>query len=462
MCSNFSIYGFSNDDDSNIGFTLYEKIEYHNPIIWIQNYEINNINFLFIQTEKGNIYQTKINNNIEYQNTSFQYQHQLNNHVYKVFASSDSNPLFLYKYGNQTIGNLLSISKNGNLAIINIDDNLIRWINNTELSPLTIPVSLNFTNRQIVLSVSKDGILTYFEPQKDLLSKDQNIKNLLQDSRIVVNDLNNDGMDEILILSNSSDRYPHGALGDKFEAEELLIFKICENLNYNSEIKLCLENKIKPINNKIFESLSPVIINLFNSTNGSKQIGMVVSDDIHGSSAVIYNLDSEPVVTTQPIGKSFRWMLILGDGNFNGNKFLINETPHLTGLLKFVDPHGREVIELDGYSSHSFGSRNIDSAKIIKQDKMNCYDNNTPNQQNENKYGNNDFIVIPNLARDSLNIISLDIDNQVKVLDRMVLESSITSNTVVEDINGDGILDILVGDKLGNLYIFSCNQVFDR
>lgn len=444
-----------------MGFTLYKKIEYHNPITWIQYYENNNTNFLFIQTEKGDIHQTKINNNKEYQNTSSPYLHQLNDHVYKVFASSDSNPLFFYKYGDQTIGKLLSISKNGNLAIINIDDNSIRWVNDTELSPLTIPVSLNFTERQIVLAVSKDGALTYIEPQKDLVSKDQDIKNLLQDSRIVVNDLNNDGTDEILILSNSSDRYPHGALGDKFEAEELLIFNICENLNYNKKIKLCLENKVEPINNKIFESLSPVIINLFNSTDESKHIGMVVSDDIHGSSAVIYNLDSEPILMTQPIGKSFRWMLILGEGNFNGNKFLINETPHLTGLLKFIDPQGKEVIELDGYSSHSFGSRNIDSTKIIKQAKMDCYDH-TLNQQKENNFGNNDFIVIPNLSRDSLNILSVDTDNQVEVLDRMVLESSITSNTVVEDINGDNILDILVGDKLGDVYIFSCTQGFDK
>lgn len=344
------------------------------------------------------------------------------------------------------------------MAIINIRDNSIRWINNSELSPLTKPVSLSFEDRQIILAVPIDGILTYIDPQRDLVSKDQDFNNLLKDSRIVVSDLNNDSIDEVLILSTISDRYPHGALGNKYEAEELLILKICENLNHDSDFKLCLKDTVNPPDNKIFESISPVVIELVNSGDGSRQIGLVASDDIYGSNVVVYNLDSKPILTTQHIGKPFRWIFILGDGNFNGNKLLINETPHLTGILKFIDPQGKTIIELNGYSSHSFGTRNIDSTKIIKQEEMTCYDNSINSQKNDN-YGGNDFIVIPNLARDSLSMLSIGTDNQVEVLDRMLLESSITSNMVVEDINGDNILNILIGDRLCNLYIFTCNQI---
>lgn len=458
-CTHFSVFGLNNNNDSHVDFSLNKKIKYPYPITWIQNYENNNTNFLFIQTENGDIHQIESSSNIESKNASS--LSQLSDQVYKVFASQDSGPLFVDWYGNQTVSNLISISKDGNMAIINISDNSIRWINNSELSPLTKPVSLSFEDRQIILAVSMDGILTYVDPQRDLVLKDRDFNNLLKDSRIVVSDLNNDSVDEVLILSTPSDRYPHGSLGDKSEAEQLMILKTCEKVIDNSDFKLCLKDTLNPPDNKIFESISPVVIELVISGNETRQIGLVASDDISGSNVVVYNLDSKPILTTQPIGKPFRWILILGDGNFNGNKLLINETPHLTGILKFIDPQGKTIIEIDGYSSHSFGTRNIDSAKIIKQKEMTCRDNSINSQENDN-YGDNDFIVIPNLARDSLSMLYVDADNQVEVLDRMLLESSITSNTVAEDINGDNILDILVGDELGNLYVFTCNQISDK
>lgn len=345
---------------------------------------------------------------------------------------------------------IISISEDGNMAIIDIDSEGIRWINNTNISPFTKPVAYTINNKQIILTISAAGNLLQFDPQNNITSKNLNFSNLLPDSRIVIDDIDNDDFEEVLLLSNPTIRYPHGALGDKIESERVLILENCGDIH--DMFKFCLKNVLQPPDNKVFESLSPIVVNLSSSNNGYKQITLIASDDEVGSNIVIYGMDSKMIFSSEPIGKPFRWILILGYGDFNGPKLVVNEIPHLDGIIKFISIKNETAIETYGYSAHYFGSRNIDINKIIEPGSGFC----VADEVIRNINYNNSLLIIPNLDKYSLNVLHVTEENKIISLRTFPLESLIMSNILVEDIDEDGDKNIIVGDKLGNIYFFEC------
>lgn len=428
-------------------FSLEEKIKIPSSIIWVQYYNNNDEHLLFSQTEDGNIHQFTIGSNKSSSGINF---NVIERAVYEIFASNSSSPLVSNIINGTLHNKIVSVSNDGNMAVIDIDTNKIRWINNTHLSPFTTPVLYTINNTQIILTLSKNGTLLQFDPQSNFTSKSMNFTNILPDSRVIIDDLDNDALDEVLLLSKPTDRYPHGALGDRIEAEGLLILKYCGDAN--NIFKLCLKNMLEPPENKVFESLSPFVVNLNGSNNKDKQIALVASDNIVGSNIVIYGIDSKVLFSSEPIGKPFRWMLILGYGNFNGLKLVVNEVPHLDGIIKFINTKNEMSVETNGYSAHNYGSRNIDSIKIIETNSGFCGANDVIRSINYNS----DLVIIPDLDKDLLNILYVTPDDKIISLKTFPLESSIMSNILVEDIDGDGNKDIIAGDKLGNIYFFEC------
>ncbi len=436
------IFSLSHDNE----FLANKTIKLPSSITWIQYFD-NNENLLFTQTEDGNLYKFIIGANKSNGDTNFDIREDA---VYNISASKNSGPLILNSIKDTMNSKIISISDDENMAIIDIYANSIRWINNTKLSSLTKPVIYDINNKQIILAISVNGTLLQFDPYNNFTSKNLGFSNLLPDSRIVVNDVDNDGFDEVLLLSNPTERYPHGALGDTIEAEKLIILENCGDIH--DIFKFCLKNMLNPPNNKVFESISPLVVNLFGSDHVHKQIALIASDDKVGSNVVVYGIDSKIIFSSEPIGKPFRWMLISGYGYFNGPKLVVNEVPHLEGVVKFMDKKGRTIIETSGYSSHSYGSRNIDSATIYEYDDRSHITNKTIHNNNSN---DNDVVIIPSLNKESLNVLSVTSDNRIILLRTFLLDSSITSNILAKDVDENGIVDIIVGDKLGSVYFLN-------
>ncbi|HEX7209061.1 MAG TPA: hypothetical protein VF233_12815, partial [Nitrososphaeraceae archaeon] len=234
-------------------------------------------------------------------------------------------------------------------------------------------------------------------------------------------------------------------LGDKLEPKKLIVIKRCGET-------FCFKSSITAPGDKVFETITPMVF-IFSNASLQQQrqhVALVASDRLEGSRLLIYDINdsSSPLYSGKPIGHGFRWMLVLGTINVNEEKkvIVVNETPHLSGIVRFIDLSNDSVnvnkTEISGYSAHTFGSRNIAMYDILDID----------NDRNE------DDLIIPNLDKDKLEILSLTDNRSVhKNVESLLLNSPLSSNVLTTDINGDDFLDVIAGDQSGILYTFISN-----
>jgi Tfp pilus tip-associated adhesin PilY1 len=95
---------------------------------------------------------------------------------------------------------------------------------------------------------------------------------------------------------------------------------------------------------------------------------------------------------------------------------------------------------LDGFSAHDYGSRNVRMYAISDVDK-----------------DGQDDLIIPTLSKKKIAILSMfeNNDDTIYVNDSLDLSDKLTSKIFTLDINYDGYVDIIAGDRSGNLYIFT-------
>ena len=173
----------------------------------------------------------------------------------------------------------------------------------------------------------------------------------LPDARILT-----DGAGRFLTLSKPSTLYTHGVLGDKLEATVITII--------DADALSTSEIAIK--DGDVIEGLSPIWVDL--NADGSREIIVTQSNEQTGARIVVYNEDGSVLAESDPIGKKFRWLHQLAAAQFipGGNlEIALVQTPHIGGILKILKLEGDKLInaaELPGYSTHSIGSRNLDTA----------------------------------------------------------------------------------------------------
>lgn len=426
--------------------------KFASPILWISYYPSNSINFthqIIAQTQDGNIRQLNVDNDGTIEKSD----------IFRVNASSESGGPVITDLDKDGSLDIISVDKDGKLVIITEGDDSTYYLNDTKLSPLTQPIPYRMENneRLVLLAISENGTLLEIVDKTgnaisnsnsnakkyDFVIKTHNFTGVLPDAKITLSDVNGDGLSEILLLSSPVLTYPHGALGDKFEPKKLLVIERCGET-------FCLKSSITAPEGKVFETIAPVA---FTSSNASsqeqrQQVALVDSDRVEGSRVLIYDADnsSSPLYSGEPIGQGFRWMLVLGVADLDKERkvIVVNETPHLSGIVKFMDLRNdmgnANKIEISGYSAHTFGSRNIAMYDILDID----------NDQND------DDLIIPNLDKDQLEILSLTGENKSVIKDKgsLKLNSPLSSNVLTTDINKDSFPDIIAGDQSGTLYIF--------
>jgi hypothetical protein len=140
-------------------------------------------------------------------------------------------------------------------------------------------------------------------------------------------------------------------------------------------------------------------------------------------------------------GQSNRWVHVIGAADLSGDsipELVAVNTPNLTGVLVAYERRGTLLIPTAkalGYSSHANGSRNQDQAVIADMS------------------GNGRLeVIVPRQGRDVL--AALEISNG-RWEERWALQLSgpVQSNLLVHDLDGDGLLDLVVADRRG-LHVF--------
>ncbi|MEE9313546.1 MAG: hypothetical protein V3V02_02765 [Rhizobiaceae bacterium] len=151
-------------------------------------------------------------------------------------------------------------------------------------------------------------------------------------------------------------RYGHGILGDAIEGGSLIV--------KNTQGKLLT---FTLPNNQVFEDITPRLRDL--GVTGKTNVVTILSDVKLGASLAVFGItDGKLLLITQTpyIGRSNRWRNIAGIGDFDGDGLMqIAEvvTPHIGGTLRFWTWKKGKLVasgEMDGFSNHFIGSRELD------------------------------------------------------------------------------------------------------
>jgi hypothetical protein len=161
-------------------------------------------------------------------------------------------------------------------------------------------------------------------------------------------------------FAEPTDRYPHGALGDKIEAGALVV----QDINGRRAV-------LRLGSDEVFEDIEPRIADF--ADNGQNGVLAIRSSLRAGSSVVVYRLVGgtlAEIAATPPIGRPNRWLNIAGIADFTGNRHLdiaVVKTPHIGGTLEILTLEAAQlkvVDRMDGFSNHVFGSTELGMSAV--------------------------------------------------------------------------------------------------
>ncbi len=306
------------------------------------------------------------------------------------------------------------------------------------LSRLTSPVPVTIEGKgwDDLLAVAADGALVLIG---SLPSGPRVVSRVdahaLPDSRITLGSLDGSSGLQAVVLSDPTERYPHGVLGDKIEASAVTVIAVAPNaltirFRYVVRAPAVLEDLIAIVA-PIGEGRRPAVV-------------VVKSAPSQGSSILVLGwrgVGLEVLAEGPAFGQSNRWVHVIGAADVSGDaipELIAVNSPHLAGVLvayerraAFLVPSAKAL----GYSSHADGSRNQDQAVIADMS------------------GNGRLeVILPRQSRDVLAALEL---TRGRWEERWALQLAgpVQSNLAVEDLDGDGLLDLVVADRRG-LHVF--------
>lgn len=195
-------------------------------------------------------------------------------------------------------------------------------------------------NGRLLISVLGNGTRILFE-------------GALPDARLLQDDAG-----RLLFLSNPTDRYAHGVLGDEIEAGGITLLEPLVEDGPATTIA------IDPPS--VVEGIAPIWADL--SGDGQREIVVTVSNNRDGARIVVFDESGNQVARGPAVGQGSRWRHQIAVAPFGpqGSVELVDVlTPHIGGVVEFYRLDGDElsiVAEVPGYTSHIIGTRNLDMA----------------------------------------------------------------------------------------------------
>jgi hypothetical protein len=170
----------------------------------------------------------------------------------------------------------------------------------------------------------------------------------LPDARFVAVD------DGVAVLSEPTDRYGHGVLGDGVEATGVAV------LDREGDV---IRRHDAPAG-RVIEGIAP-LVGRFDDVG--EVLVVTESGPEEGAAVVAYTADGTRLAGPA-IGSGFRWRHGLALAPFGSDgeaELAVVRTPHIGGTVEFyrpVDGRLEPVAAREGYSSHAIGSRDLDGA----------------------------------------------------------------------------------------------------
>jgi hypothetical protein len=175
----------------------------------------------------------------------------------------------------------------------------------------------------------------------------------LPDARIL-----RDENDRLLVLSDPTDRYAHGVLGDPIEAGGITLIETIPEPR--------IVNHITLPNKEVIEGIAPIWTDF--TGDGQREIIVTVSDLELGTGIVVFAESGDKLAQGPKMGIPYRWRHQIAITNFDlaGQlELAVVRTPHIGGSVEFYQFNNGELsitAEYPGITSHTIGSRNLDLA----------------------------------------------------------------------------------------------------
>jgi hypothetical protein len=300
------------------------------------------------------------------------------------------------------------------------------------LSRLTfpVPVSLETKSWDDFLAVAADGAVLLIG---GLLTVPRVVSRVdvqaLPDARITVGSIDGTTPVQAVVLSEGTERYRHGALGDKLEASSLTVIDVAANA-----LAVRVRYVVKPP--AVIEDLIPMIAPIGEGTRAA--LVMVKSTVRQGSSVLVLGWREgglDTLAEGPALGQSNRWVHVIGAADVTGDRvpeLIAVNAPHIAGVLVAYERRTVSLVPVAkalGYASHALGSRNEDQAVLADLS------------------GNGRLeVILPRQSRDVLAALSLS-NGRWEEQWALPLAGAVQSNLLVDDLDGDGLLDLVVADR---------------
>jgi hypothetical protein len=165
----------------------------------------------------------------------------------------------------------------------------------------------------------------------------------------------------IAVLSDPTQRYVHGVIGDDLEAEGITVLK-------PSKDGVGVASRVSPESGGVFELVSPL---WFEGSGGEELLAVTESVEGIGSRISVYRPDGDLVAAGPFYGEPQRWRHLLAAGPFGPNgelELAVVRTPHIGGVVELYDIDATMgVLEIaatqPGYATHRIYTRNLDTAR---------------------------------------------------------------------------------------------------
>jgi hypothetical protein len=156
-----------------------------------------------------------------------------------------------------------------------------------------------------------------------------------------------------VVYGDVTDRYGHGALGDTLEPSSLVVV---DPLGPEVVARTVVDAPL------VFEGLQPLVADL--DGDGEPEIVTTIADSENGARIAIYSPAGERIATGPVFGPGWRHQLAVAPfGPDGATELAAVLKPHVTHTLEYYRLEDGELSVraiVDGVSSHTYGSRNLD------------------------------------------------------------------------------------------------------
>ncbi len=233
-------------------------------------------------------------------------------------------------------------------------------------------------------------------------------------------------------LSEPTDRYGHGILGDAIEATVINL-----QLGDGSTVRFKVDG------NGVYEDRRVRLIDLTN--DGQEELVLIRSDGDNGAGLVVYHLINNSIkelARAPSIGRPNRWLNPVGAADFNGDgnvEIAYIETPHIGGILRVygLDKNTMTLkYSAHGFSNHQIGSRVLDMSAVLDWNGDGVAD-----------------LAIPDASRRSMRIISFK-DGIFQELAVKSFPLAISTSVLASDDDKNGKPELYFGLRDGTLIVW--------